>query len=113
MPIYYLMGESDAQPEQFTSTFFIRTRTGRGTLLTGPEGYTAAVQDGHFQVIADSNSVTLAADGALAKALNASRVHAVERVSVQVPEDLLLSGVTPVDDYRVGVEALMATRTIP
>ncbi len=44
-------------------------------MLTGPEGFTAAVQDGYFQVIAYSNSVTLAADGALAKALNASHAY--------------------------------------
>jgi hypothetical protein len=75
VPIYYLMGKPDAQPEQFTSTFFISYKNRKGKLLTGPEGYTAAVQDGYFQVIAYSNSVTLAADGALAKALNASRAY--------------------------------------
>ena len=36
---------------------------------------TAAVQDGSFQVIAYSNTVTLAADGSLAKALNASHSY--------------------------------------
>jgi Dolichyl-phosphate-mannose-protein mannosyltransferase len=75
VPIYYLMGKPDAQPEQFTSTFFISYKNRKGKLLTGPEGYTAAVQDGYFQVIAYSNSVTLAADGALAKALKASRAY--------------------------------------
>ena len=75
VPIYYLMGKPDAQPEQFTSTFFIAYTNKKGKLLTGPEGYTAAVQDGYFQVIAYSNSVTLAADGALAKALNASHAY--------------------------------------
>jgi len=38
-------------------------------------GFTAAVQDGYFQVIAYSNTVTLAADGSLAKALKASHSY--------------------------------------
>jgi hypothetical protein len=75
VPIYYLMGEKDAQPRQFTSTFFINYFNKKGQLLTGPEGFTAAVQDGYFQVIAYSNTVTLAADGSLAKALKASHSY--------------------------------------
>jgi hypothetical protein len=75
VPIYYLMGEKDAQPRQFTSTFFINYFNRKGQLLTGPEGFTAAVQDGYFQVIAYSNTVTLAADGSLAKALKASHSY--------------------------------------
>jgi len=75
VPIYYLMGEKDAQPRQFTSTFFINYFNKKGQMLTGPEGFTAAVQDGYFQVIAYSNTVTLAADGSLAKALKASHSY--------------------------------------
>jgi Dolichyl-phosphate-mannose-protein mannosyltransferase len=75
VPIYYLMGQKDAQPRQFTSTFFIDYFNSKGQLLTGPEGFTAAVQDGYFQVIAYSNTVTLAADGSLAQALKASRQY--------------------------------------
>jgi dolichyl-phosphate-mannose-protein mannosyltransferase len=75
VPIYYLMGEKNAQPRQFTSTFFIDYFNSKGQLLTGPEGFTAAVQDGYFQVIAYSNTVTLAADGSLAKALKASHSY--------------------------------------
>ena len=75
VPIYYLMGNADAQPKQFTSTFYIVYKNKKGQLLTGPAGFTAAVQDGYFQIIAYSNTVTLAADGALAKALTASRMY--------------------------------------
>jgi hypothetical protein len=75
VPIYYLMGTPDAQPGQFTSTFFIDYFNKKGQLLTGPEGFTAAVQDGYFNVIAYSNTVTLAADGSLAKALKASHSY--------------------------------------
>ena len=75
VPIYYLMGNKDAQPRQFTSTFFIVYKDKKGQTLTGPAGFTAAVQDGYFQVIAYNNTVTLAADGSLAKALKASRAY--------------------------------------
>jgi hypothetical protein len=75
VPIYYLMGRQDAQPKQFTSTFYILYKNKKGQILTGPAGFTAAVQDGYFQVIAFSNTVTLAADGSLEKALKASRAY--------------------------------------
>jgi hypothetical protein len=75
VPIYYLMGEKDAQPRQFTSTFVITYVNKKGQMLTGPAGFTAAVQDGYFQVIAYNNTVTLATDGALAKALKASHSY--------------------------------------
>jgi hypothetical protein len=47
----------------------------KGQTLTGPAGFTAAVQDGYFQVIAYNNTVTQAVDGSLAKALNASHAY--------------------------------------
>ena len=75
VPIYYLTGRPDAQPGQFTSTFVITYYNSKGQLLTGPAGFTAAVQAGYFQVIAYNNDVTLAADGALAKALQASHAY--------------------------------------
>ena len=79
VPIYYLMGEKNAQPRQFTSTFYINYFNKKGQLLTGPAGFTAAVQDGYFQVIAYNNTVTLAADGSLAKALKASKSYYLAR----------------------------------
>jgi hypothetical protein len=75
VPIYYLMGNKDAQPRQFTSTYVISYYNKKGQLLTGPAGFTAAVQDGYFQVIAYNNTVTLAVDGSLAKALKASHSY--------------------------------------
>ncbi len=35
VPIYYLLGHADAQPRQFTSTFYINYRNSKGVLLTG------------------------------------------------------------------------------
>jgi hypothetical protein len=75
VPIYYLMGRSDAQPNQFTSTFYIIYFNKKGQMLTGPAGFTAAVNGGYFQVIAYNNDVTLDADAALAKALKASHSY--------------------------------------
>jgi len=75
VPIYYLMGNRDAQPRQFTSTYDIAYTSARGRTLTGPAGFTAAVKSGYFQVIAYSNTVTPAADAVIAKALQASHSY--------------------------------------
>ena len=73
VPIYYLLGHGDAQPRQFTSTFYINYRNGKGVLLTGTVGFTAAVDAGYFHVVAYNNEVTGAADAVLAQALSASK----------------------------------------
>ena len=73
VPIYYLLGHKDAQPRQFTSTFYINYRNSKGVLLTGTVGFTAAVDAGHFQVVAYNNEITGAADAVLAQALSASK----------------------------------------
>ena len=73
VPIYYLLGHKDAQPRQFTSTFYINYRNSKGVLLTGTVGFTAAVDAGYFNVVAYNNEVTGAADAVLAEALSASK----------------------------------------
>ena len=73
VPIYYLLGHKDAQPRQFTSTFYINYRNSKGVLLTGTVGFTAAVNAGYFHVVAYNNEVTGAADAVLAEALSASK----------------------------------------
>jgi hypothetical protein len=67
--IYYLRGDRDAQPDQFTSTYFIAYRARDGQLLTGTPGYLAALQAGYFQVVVYDDSVTPALDRSLAAAL--------------------------------------------
>ena len=47
VPIYYLQGRPDAQPRQFTSTFYINYQNSKGVLLTGPVGFTAAIDAGY------------------------------------------------------------------
>jgi hypothetical protein len=73
VPIYYLLGHKDAQPSQFTSTFYINYRNSKGVLLTGTVGLTAAVDAGYFQVVAYNNEITRAADAVLDQALSASK----------------------------------------
>jgi hypothetical protein len=82
VPIYYLMGRPDAQPRQFTSTFFISYTNSKRQVLTGAAGFTAAVQAGYFQIIACSNQVTPAKDAVLTKALEASSQY---YLAVRVP----------------------------
>jgi hypothetical protein len=73
VPIYYLLGHKNAQPSQFTSTFYINYFNSKGVLLTGTVGFTAAVDAGYFQVVAYNNEITRAADAVLAQALSASK----------------------------------------
>ncbi len=73
VPIYYLLGHADAQPRQFTSTFYINYVNKKKVVLSGTVGFTAAVDAGYFHVVAYDNEVTAAADAVLAQALSASK----------------------------------------
>ena len=82
--IYSLMGKSDAQPDQFTSTYFMSYRGRNGQLLTGTAAYLAALQAGYFHVVIYDNSVTPALDKSLAAALESDPRY---RLAGAVPED--------------------------
>ena len=49
--IYALRGDPDAQPTQFTDTFYFAYTTAQGKALTGDDAYAAAIQAGYFQVV--------------------------------------------------------------
>ena len=82
--IYYLMGNPDAQPDQFTSTYFMAYRSPKGQLLTGTPAYLAALQAGYFHVVIYDSSVTPALDKSLAAALESDPRY---RLAGAVPED--------------------------
>ena len=69
VPIYYLLGHRDAQPGQFSSTFYIAYRDRKGALLTGIPAYTAAVKAGYFRLVCYYGDATPAVDAALGRAL--------------------------------------------
>ena len=71
VPIYYLRHHPDAQPDQFTSTYFISYTDRQGQTLTGSAGYVAAIKAGYFKVVAYNGEVTPALDNVLATALRA------------------------------------------
>ncbi len=71
VPIYYLRSHRDAQPSQFTSTYFIGYRGRKGQYLTGNAGYIAAIKAGYFRVVAYNGQVTPALDNVLATTLRA------------------------------------------
>ncbi len=73
VPIYYLQGQADAQPDQFWSTYYITYVDSAGQTLTGNAGFTAAIQAGFFRLVAYSDAVTPGADAAIASALRSSR----------------------------------------
>jgi hypothetical protein len=72
VPIYYLRDRSDAQPDQFTSTYFIAYTEPSGQVLTGNAGYAAAIKAGYFQVVSYNFQTTPSVDTALARALQTS-----------------------------------------
>ncbi len=83
VPIYYLQGNSDAQPEQFWSTFNITYFNRKGQGLTGTAGYQAAIAAGYFRVVAYNGLTTPAVDATLAQALKASgKYHVVSTIHV-------------------------------
>lgn len=69
VPIYYLRNHSDAQPDQFTSTYYIGYLDEQGIFLTGNAGYVAAIKAGYFQVIAYNYQTTPAVDAVIARTL--------------------------------------------
>ncbi len=83
IPIYYLTGRADAQAGQFTSTYDIFYRAPGGRLLTGTQGFLAAVRSGYFRVIIYNNTVTPALDKSLATALQSDPDY---RFAGSVPE---------------------------
>jgi Dolichyl-phosphate-mannose-protein mannosyltransferase len=69
VPIYYLRQHADAQPDQFTSTYYIGYVNKQGAFLTGDAGYIAAIKAGYFQVIAFNYQTTPAVDAVIARTL--------------------------------------------
>jgi hypothetical protein len=69
VPIYYLRRDADAQPDQFTSTYYIGYVDQQGQFLTGNAGYVAAIRAGYFQVVAYNFQTTPGVDHVLASTL--------------------------------------------
>jgi dolichyl-phosphate-mannose-protein mannosyltransferase len=69
VPIYYLRHHADAQPDQFTSTYYIGYVDAQGQFLTGNAGYVAAIKAGYFHVVAYNYQTTPAVDQLIAKTL--------------------------------------------
>ena len=70
VPIYYLRRYPDAQPSQFTSTYYIGYYdTTQQKFLTGNDGYVAAIKAGYFQVVAYDYQTTPATDAVIARTL--------------------------------------------
>jgi Dolichyl-phosphate-mannose-protein mannosyltransferase len=69
IPIYYLRQHADAQPDQFTSTYYIGYVDKQGGFLTGDAGYVAAIKAGYFQVVAFNYQTTPAVDAVIARTL--------------------------------------------
>jgi hypothetical protein len=82
VPMYYLSADADAQPDQFTSTYYFAFAAPGGE-LTGTPAYLAAIKAGYFTVIAYNFSFTPQLDKAMAAALELSSKY---RLAAVVPE---------------------------
>lgn len=71
VPIYYLRGDVEAEPDQFTSTYSIQYTDAGGHLLSGAPAYQAAIKEGYFQIVAIEDGPTRQADEAITAALAA------------------------------------------
>jgi len=80
VPIYYLRDNPDAQPSQFTSTFYIGYVDSKGEQLTGDAGYIAAIKEGYFNVVTYNYQATPAVDGTLAQTLAADPDYSLAAV---------------------------------
>jgi hypothetical protein len=67
--IYYLRGNPDAEPGQFTSTSLITYREANGEILTGTPAYVAALRADYFHVVIYDSTVTSTRDVSLAAEL--------------------------------------------
>jgi len=79
VPIYYLMGNPDAQPDQFTSTYNIGY-VSHGRYLTGDAGYVAAIRAGYFRVVTYNGLTTPAVDKVLADTLESDPAYKLQAV---------------------------------
>jgi len=75
VPIYYLRGRSDAQPDQFWPTSAITYVNSEGRRLTGDAGFTAAIGAGYFRLVVYNDYATPATDAVIVKALESSPVY--------------------------------------
>jgi hypothetical protein len=72
VPIYYLRNHPDAQPDQFTSTYYFQYVNKQGRFLAGDAAFVSAIQAGYFQVVAFDNGATAATDAVISHALATS-----------------------------------------
>ena len=70
VPIYYLRGDTEAEPSQFTSTFAFLYLDWQGQWLTGDIAYQTAVEQGYFQVVAFDGVTTPDIDQAILNGLH-------------------------------------------
>ncbi len=83
--IYYLRSDTDAEPGQFSSTFYFLYQDPQGQWLSGPAAYQAAVEQGYFQVVAiEDGTTTPAVDQAITKGLRSPATQ--YRLAAKIPE---------------------------
>ena len=82
VPIYYLRNKADAQPRQFSSTYFFSFKDSQGQVLTGNPAYVAALEAGYFTIVGYNYQTTPAVDAVIAKTLAADPYY---RLAAAIP----------------------------
>jgi hypothetical protein len=97
VPIYYLRGDTEAEPGQFTSTFAFTYVDWKGEVLNGNAAYQTAAQQGYFQIIAFNSVTTPDVDNAIMAGMSAGGLY---RKAASIPEQTAYGLVT----YQVWVK---------
>jgi len=97
VPIYYLRGDTEAEPGQFTSTFAFTYVDLSGQVLNGNAAYKSAAQQGYFQLIAFDQSTTPDVDNSIMAGMYAGGLY---RKVASIPEQTAYGVVT----YQVWIK---------
>jgi hypothetical protein len=81
--IYGLRGDPDAEPGQFSNTFYFTYQNAKGQQLTGNPAYTAAIADGYFRTIVYTGNDDPAVEHVLAEDLYRNHSY---RLVAKIPE---------------------------
>jgi hypothetical protein len=99
--IYYLRGDTSAEPGQFNSTFDFQYTDAKGQFLLGTPAYQVAIKDGYFQFIALDEALTAPLDKVLVAELNSDTGY--KQVAV-VNEQAASHNGDGLAEYRVWVK---------
>jgi hypothetical protein len=98
--IYGLRGDTDAEPAQFSNTFYFLYTTAKGQQLTGIQAYSAAIADGYFRTIVYTGEDDPTVEQVIAEDLYRNHDY---RLVAKIPEQIDYQQTTGTTYYYVWV----------